>query len=186
MLRFLLFFLGAAVLAATVGVETALRAEAITYYLVDYPDDQDGWTLEGFITTDGTIGTLEEDDILAWSWRASKDGVSHGYASEYPASDVLVIGNILADETTIFIPGPSNPNPGWFYFEDNYLKLRTTSRFPLLYWNSPGIKTIIWPHPLFIHKGHLIKNLLLQRQIYASLYPLFFSSFAADPFLSKK
>ena len=112
MLRFLLFFLGAAVLAATVGVETALRAEAITYYLVDYPDDQDGWTLEGYITTDGTIGALEKSDIRAWSWTASKDELSHGYNSEEPGRAVVLMGKILADATTISIPGPHNPNPG--------------------------------------------------------------------------
>lgn len=139
MWRFLfLFCVVAAVFVATLGAGSVLQAESITYYLVDYPDDQDGWTLEGHITTDGTMGLLEEDDILAWSWMASKDQLSYEYNSENPSPAVVLTGSILADATTISIPAPSDPGPGYPYpyLEDNNLRLGATSGYPFLYWQT--------------------------------------------------
>jgi hypothetical protein len=48
-------------------------AEPITYNIVNYPLDQNEWTLSGSITTDGTmgnetLGSLNAANIIAWSY----------------------------------------------------------------------------------------------------------------------
>ena len=37
---------------------TVARVQDITYDLVDYPADENGYSLSGFITTDGSMGSL--------------------------------------------------------------------------------------------------------------------------------
>ena len=43
-------------------------AGSMTYDIVNYPADQNGWTLSGTITTDGKTGVLAPSDILSWTW----------------------------------------------------------------------------------------------------------------------
>ena len=62
-----LFPLAAAALLAVCGA-SALQAGAVVYNIVNYPGLENGWTVSGTITTDGTIGTLSASDITAWSW----------------------------------------------------------------------------------------------------------------------
>ncbi len=60
--------------AAVVCVITAnVQASTITYSLVNNAAYQNGLTLSGSITTDGTIGALGKGNITAWSW-ALTDG----------------------------------------------------------------------------------------------------------------
>jgi hypothetical protein len=58
---FPLFLLSVAILA------TRSAQADITYALQNYPADQSGHTLSGFITTDGVVGTLSTFDIKAWT-----------------------------------------------------------------------------------------------------------------------
>ena len=70
MRQFLLGFLG-----IFAGVTTA-HADQITYDIVSYPSLQNGFSLSGSITTDGTIGLLSPTDIVSWSFEISKDNVT--------------------------------------------------------------------------------------------------------------
>ncbi len=47
-------------------------SEPITYTLTDFPSLQDGWTVSGHITTNGTLGSLLESDITAWDYTFAK------------------------------------------------------------------------------------------------------------------
>ena len=61
MMLFTLLSLPSAVLAGT------------TYNIQNYPLDQNGWTLTGTITTDGTQGHLSRPpDITSWTWTITK------------------------------------------------------------------------------------------------------------------
>jgi hypothetical protein len=51
-------------LTALIGFSSIGHAGTITYAIQNYPADQDGANLTGFITTDGTIGDLAASDIL--------------------------------------------------------------------------------------------------------------------------
>ena len=59
----------------------AVLAGSTTYNIVNHPDYQDGWTLSGTITTDGTIGLLQSSDITSWTWTVTKPGSSQTYRS---------------------------------------------------------------------------------------------------------
>jgi len=57
------------IVAGLIGVFAAnVQASTITYALVDNAAYQNGLTLSGSITTDGTIGGLGAGNITAWSW----------------------------------------------------------------------------------------------------------------------
>ena len=49
------------------SVDSTARAVPITYTLVT-PPSHGGPSVGGFVTTDGTIGTLVPADITAWGW----------------------------------------------------------------------------------------------------------------------
>ncbi len=51
------------------------RGSSITYNLESYLPLQNGYTLSGTITTDGTIGTLTSSDITAWSFTITQGSV---------------------------------------------------------------------------------------------------------------
>jgi len=74
-----LFPLAAAALLA-VCLPQASRASMI-YDIVDYPGLENGWTLSGTITTDGTIGTLSASDITAWSWTLTNGATTDNWNS---------------------------------------------------------------------------------------------------------
>jgi len=59
----------------------AVLAESMTYNILNHPDYQNGWTLSGTITTDGTIGLLQSSDITSWTWTVTKSGSSQTYRS---------------------------------------------------------------------------------------------------------
>lgn len=62
-------FLAATAVAAVLCVITAnIQAATITYSLVNNAAYQNGLTLSGSITTDGTIGPIGGGNIGAWSW----------------------------------------------------------------------------------------------------------------------
>jgi len=98
---------------------SALRAD-ITYYFVDYPEDQidwsgggggDVWTLSGFITTDGTQGELAEENILEWMWRAEFGGeVITARSTAANANTSCSTEGIWADTDQIkILPHPQTP-----------------------------------------------------------------------------
>lgn len=62
----------AAVLLASV---TNARAD-ITYNIVNYPTNQNAWTLNGTITTDGSLGYIGASAITAWAWSVTQGSSS--------------------------------------------------------------------------------------------------------------
>jgi PEP-CTERM motif len=54
-------------LVAVIGLGKPCSAGFITYNFVNYASLQNGATLSGSITTDGTIGALAASDITSWS-----------------------------------------------------------------------------------------------------------------------
>ena len=53
-------------LITTTTLVAATHASAITYYFVNYPADQDGHTLSGTVTTDGTLGLIDQTNIISY------------------------------------------------------------------------------------------------------------------------
>jgi hypothetical protein len=58
----------------------------IIYSLVNYPDDQNGWTLSGSITTDGKSGALTSTDVLSWSWTVTSGTTAYTFRSTDPGA----------------------------------------------------------------------------------------------------
>jgi PEP-CTERM motif len=64
-----------------------LPAQANTVYsLVNYPGDQNGWTLSGSITTDGKTGALMSTDVLSWSWTVTSGVTAYTFRSTDPGA----------------------------------------------------------------------------------------------------
>jgi hypothetical protein len=91
--------------AAVVSVFTAsVQAATITYSLVNNAAYQNGLTLTGSITTDGTIGALAGGNITAWSWTLT-DGSSNVVGTlSGGALDDYNVNNVSATATQILLP----------------------------------------------------------------------------------
>src|SRR5271157_3999787 len=70
----------------------AVLAGSMTYDIVNYPDLQNGWTLSGTITTDGTIGTIQASDITSWTWTIVEAGTALTIRSTDLGAGVTVDG----------------------------------------------------------------------------------------------
>jgi hypothetical protein len=66
---------------------TQLRADQITYDIVNYPSLQNGYTIQGTITTDGTMGTLTKSDITGWSIQITNGAGTPQWPSPLTPSD---------------------------------------------------------------------------------------------------
>jgi len=71
-------------LSTLLTLPQAVLAGSMTYGIVDYPADQNGWALSGAITTDGKTGVLAPSDILSWTWTISTN--FHGELIVFTAS----------------------------------------------------------------------------------------------------
>ncbi len=93
----------AAFMLAASGLGQA-RGGDITYNLVNYHSYQGGWTLSGSITTDGTLGTLTELDIISWTWTVTFPSFNtYTYASDGIFS-TEVINNLQASAYELYLP----------------------------------------------------------------------------------
>ncbi|MCC6126016.1 MAG: PEP-CTERM sorting domain-containing protein [Pirellulales bacterium] len=72
----------------------------VTYYLISYPADQNGWELSGSITTDGTLGYyLTGAHIKSWEFTISKG------SSFYSTSDKITsLLYLQATDTQLLLP----------------------------------------------------------------------------------
>jgi len=73
-----------------------------TYNIQNYPDLQNGWTLSGTITTDGTIGTIQSTNILSWTWTVTSGVNSLTFSSTDPGAMVYT-GGITATGAGLFV-----------------------------------------------------------------------------------
>jgi len=92
----------ALVLAATGGAKASS-----TYNIVNDPLDQNGYTLSGTITTDGTLGVLTNANITAWSYTVS--GGPGGFTVDNnsgPGAVATLRGVVTATSTEILVGDP--------------------------------------------------------------------------------
>ncbi len=105
----LLYTLRAMTLFTLLVLPRAVLAGSITYDIVNYPDLQNGWTLSGTITTDGTQGPIQASDITAWTWTVSMAEVSQTYRSTDPGA-VIEIVDIVANGGLLMVSTPASQN----------------------------------------------------------------------------
>src|SRR5271157_1915349 len=80
------------------------RGGDITYNLVNYPSAQEGWTLSGSITTDGTLGTLTNRNIVSWTWTVTYPSFqTDTYSSDGVESYAMIVG-MQASAYDLYIP----------------------------------------------------------------------------------
>jgi hypothetical protein len=72
---------------------------SIVYNIQNYAYLQNGFTLSGTITTDGTIGTLTSADITAWSFSVTGP-MSYQLTSQNPGA-FLFVSNLTASSTAL-------------------------------------------------------------------------------------
>jgi hypothetical protein len=81
----------------------------ITYSLIDYPADENGWSIAGTITTnDNAFGNISvKGEIVSWQWTATNSILheSISASSALPnATPILFGGGLYADGTSLSIP----------------------------------------------------------------------------------
>lgn len=86
----------------------------LTYDLVSSPTDQEGWTLSGWITTDGTIGDIiasggpsDVPAIKSWSWTVARGNEVISMSSADPGATLLLHGTLIATPTQLILPFPT-------------------------------------------------------------------------------
>jgi hypothetical protein len=96
---------------ALVSTMTPPAANAASIYrIVNNPAVQDGYTLSGTITTDGTTGTIYGSNVLAWSFLVSNGVDTYSASSSQPGSSVIVDG-IVATSDYLALPLSTVSNP---------------------------------------------------------------------------
>lgn len=85
------------------GMVGKASAGSITYNLVDMPAYQNGYTLSGAITTDGTIGSLAASNITSWSVTLTNASFSYSFYSD-PGSFVDLEPDVVATADDIYLP----------------------------------------------------------------------------------
>jgi hypothetical protein len=88
-----------AVLALLLGGVGQARAEMV-YNLVDYPASENGWTVSGQITTDGTFGSIGVNDFVSESFTISNGSVT--YTVPIGTSHDLL--NFIASSSSLTVP----------------------------------------------------------------------------------
>jgi hypothetical protein len=74
---------------------------ALTYHFVNYPADQNGWTLSGTVTTDGRTGALGSADFVSASITVTKGTHTETWT---PTAGINVFGEVDAVGTKIVVP----------------------------------------------------------------------------------
>jgi hypothetical protein len=94
----------------------SVRGGTVTYNIMNYPKQQDGWTLSGFITikTNAASGTLTEDDVQSWSVTVKKGDVSVPYGRNQPGAGVDIMGTVKYTPTQILLPPGTAKAPNSF------------------------------------------------------------------------
>jgi hypothetical protein len=90
---------------------TSQASADYVYEIQNYAPLQNGWTLNGQITTDTNSGRLATSDILSWNYHVSNGVLSYAFSSTNPASFASVEGNVIATPTAIEIPSPPSSEP---------------------------------------------------------------------------
>jgi len=76
-------------------------AGPIAYTWVDDPIDQNGWTLTGSITTDGTIGTLSGGNIESWIINFTKGADTKSLSSSDAGAKLFMGSHVVTTSTEL-------------------------------------------------------------------------------------
>ena len=149
--------LSTAVACAAVALATAMlppTAKAdIIYSILNLPADQNGYTLDGTITTDGTIGPITMSNIKDWTWTATNGVSTYSGSSLQMDSHAGIFGPVIATSDYIAIPliDPNNgiylssvmPPPGYNGYTSMGLQFsaHSTSVLTALHWGNGSSST---------------------------------------------
>ena len=140
----------AATLCLLLVVPQMTKADMI-YDLQNYPADQNGHTLSGTITTDGTIGSLQGGNII--SWNVTIDAVDKFSSQDFPAGTNLSGTGLIATPTELTLATPTtgqnslyiNSSPGGLFNDVLWI------RYPvggldvyLAAYQAPNLTTTLW------------------------------------------
>jgi hypothetical protein len=100
-------------------------ADPITYNLVNYPTEQNGWTLSGTITTDGTLGIIQIESFQAATWTITKGDESYTSVAELEIPNTAI--DILATSTDLRL----HPT-----LDTTMLALSSNANFTLIEWTK--------------------------------------------------
>jgi hypothetical protein len=78
---------------------------ATTYTIQNYQADQNGATVTGTITTDGTLGVITVANILKWTWTISAHGLS-SFTLSSSDPGAATSGCFVATSTNLTLPKP--------------------------------------------------------------------------------
>lgn len=100
-----------------IAIATPAMASPITYNLISYPTLQNGYTLSGFIRTNGVIGSLSNADITGWGYSITDGSRSVTYLSTDASASGGVFGSLTATPTTLFLTyGNASPETQLEFF----------------------------------------------------------------------
>ena len=113
----------------------------ITYTIVDYPADENGYTVSGTITTDGSTGTETSGGFIeSWSVSITKNGTTIADFASTQSGFVSVSGDLVVTSTSIDLaPAPPSGLGG------GYLQLTGQNNYSID-WSDDGFVT---GHPLY-------------------------------------
>ncbi len=83
---------------------------------MNYPKQQDGWTLSGFITikTDAATGKLSEKDVQSWTVTVTKGDIKVTYGRDQPGVGVDITGTVNYTTKAILLPRGTADDPNQF------------------------------------------------------------------------
>jgi hypothetical protein len=116
-LSFLAFIFGCTMLSAFIFAFPTQVAADTVYNLVDYPADQNGYTLSGYIVTDGKIGTLSSSNIKSWSFSIN-NGIYPPFS--YNGGNGVKefeYSSVIATTTQILLPSAATDPPSYIQLE---------------------------------------------------------------------
>jgi hypothetical protein len=123
------------------------RGASITYNIQNYPSLQNGLTLSGTITTDGTIGVINTPNIRAWSFTISgPDGTTEN--STKPGATVTAY-NVTATSSQLLMAVLPNGGSSELLFRDStnlseMTYTRTLPSFGSDVYNATGNVFVLW------------------------------------------
>jgi len=104
-------------------------AGPITYNFLNYPEFQNGYSLSGSITTDGTLGAIDETHVDAWQFTITGTSISRSVDSTNSGS--FAYSNFFATATELRL---AEPPTGGATYVGLHGASSTPSQGALLFW----------------------------------------------------
>lgn len=82
--------------------QARMSSADLIYDIQDYPAWQNGYTVNGTITTDGVLGTLTTADIVAWTVTISQGSLSETFSGT--SADAALEAQVVATSSQVLIP----------------------------------------------------------------------------------